>query len=108
MRDGDSQIALKDICGIAEVAEIIGRTKGRIDQLLLEDRGFPRPIWSIRLGRIWDRNDVVAWVQATGYGEIPKVETLKVDKSDSEPKPLIARPSEAERAAKLDLLLGRV
>lgn len=106
MRDGDSQIALKDICGIAEVADLIGRTKGRIDQLLLEDRGFPRPIWAIKLGRIWDRSEIVAWVQATGYGEAPKVETPKVEKS--EPKPLIARPSETERAAKLDLLLGRV
>lgn len=107
MRDGDSQIALKDICGIAEVAEIIGRSKGRIDQLLLEDRAFPRPVWSIRLGRIWDRNDVVAWVQLTGYGEKPKVTEVK-ETAKPEPTPLIAKPSEAERAAKLDLLLGRV
>lgn len=108
MRDGDSRIALQDICGIAEVAEIVGRSKGRIDQLLLEDRAFPRPIWSLRVGRLWDRSEIVAWMQLTGYGETPKVETPEVDKPKVEPKPLIARPSEAERAAKLDLLLGRV
>lgn len=96
MRDGDSQIALKDICGIAEVSEIIGRSKSRIDQLLLEDRAFPRPVWSLRFGRLWDRNEIRAWMQLTGYGEKP------------EPTPLIAKPSDAERAAKLDLLLGRV
>lgn len=91
---------MQDICGVAEVADIIGRSKGRIDGLLLEDRNFPRPVWSIKLGRIWDRNDVVAWVQATGYGEAPKVA-----KSKPEPKPLVVRPSETERAARLDLLL---
>lgn len=98
MRDGDSKIALRDICGIAEVADLIGRTKGRIDQLLLEDSDFPRPIWSLKLGRIWDRNEITAWVQLTGYGEKPKVTEVKET----------AKPSEAERAAKLDLLLGRV
>lgn len=107
MRDGDSKIALQDICGIAEVAEIIGRTKGRIDQLLLEDRAFPRPIWAIKLGRIWDRSEIVAWVQLTGYGGKPKVTEVK-ETDKPEPLPLIAKPSEAERAAKLDLLLGRV
>lgn len=107
MRDGDSQIALKDICGIAEVSEIIGRSKSRIDQLLLEDRAFPRPVWSLRFGRLWDRNEIRAWMQLTGYGEKPKVTEVK-ETAKPEPTPLIAKPSDAERAAKLDLLLGRV
>lgn len=107
MKDGDTLIALADLCGVAEVSEIIGRSKGRVDQLLLEDRSFPRPVWTLKLGRIWDRAEVVAWVQATGYGEDTEVKVpVEVKpKPVPKPKPVVVQLSDSERASRLDVLL---
>ena len=98
-------IALRDLCGIAEVSEIIDRSKGRVGQLLLEDPTFPQPVWSLRLGRIWDANEVKAWMQATGYGMAGPDEP-KSERNRTGPKPtLVVQVPEAERAARLDALL---
>lgn len=105
MKDGDTLIALADLCGVAEVSEIIGRSKGRVDQLLLEDRNFPRPVWTLKLGRIWDRNEVVTWVQATGYGEAVEVKVPVEVKPKPVPKPVVVPLSDSERASRLDALL---
>lgn len=105
MKEPDTLIALRDLCGVAEVSEIIKKSKGRVGQLMLEDPTFPRPVWSLRLGRIWDANEVKAWMQATGYGMAGPDEP-KSERNRTGPKPTpVVRVPEAERAARLDALL---
>ena len=55
-----------DLVGIAEIAEIVGVTRQRVDQLSRTDQDFPQPVAEIRAGRIWARTDVLAWMEASG------------------------------------------
>lgn len=54
-----------ELVGIAEVAEMLGVSVQRIDQLARAD-GFPEPVATLKAGRIWERADVEAWARRTG------------------------------------------
>ena len=56
---------LMDLAGIAEVAELLGVTTQRVDQLAHEE-GFPKPIAVLAAGRIWRHADIEAWARRTG------------------------------------------
>lgn len=51
--------------GIAEVAERLGVSNQRVDQLAQDD-DFPAPVAVLKAGRIWRRRDVEAWIKRTG------------------------------------------
>lgn len=55
-----------DLVGIAEVAEILGVSTQRVDQIARTDATFPPPVAELRAGRIWQRHDVNTWAQHTG------------------------------------------
>jgi predicted DNA-binding transcriptional regulator AlpA len=56
---------LVELMGVAEVAELLGVSTQRVDQLARSE-AFPTPIGEVRAGRIWDRADVEAWARQTG------------------------------------------
>ncbi len=48
-----------------EIAEMLGITRQRVDQLSRAD-GFPPPTAELAIGRVWRRQDVERWARATG------------------------------------------
>jgi prophage regulatory protein len=55
-----------DLVGIAEIAEMLGLTTQRIDQLARRDPTFPKPLAELSAGRIWARGDIVSWAKSVG------------------------------------------
>ena len=58
-------MAADELMGIAEIAELLGVTTQRVDQLARTD-GFPKPTAELAAGRIWRRHDIEAWARAAG------------------------------------------
>lgn len=50
-----------DVMGVAEIAERLGVTKSRADQIIREKR-FPDPAARLKMGLIWETADVEAWI----------------------------------------------
>ena len=50
-----------DLVGVAEVAEILGVTRQRVNQLVQNEPGFPEPEATIAAGRIWRREPIEEW-----------------------------------------------
>ncbi|NBQ47120.1 MAG: DNA-binding protein [Sphingobacteriia bacterium] len=55
-----SLIATENICGTAEVAEMLGIAKQRI-HALRKNPEFPQPIIKIAATPIWDRLEIAKW-----------------------------------------------
>jgi hypothetical protein len=55
-----------DLVGIAEIAQMIGVSRQRVDQLSRTDPDFPDPVAELHAGRIWARHDVLRWAQRAG------------------------------------------
>lgn len=53
------------LVGLHEVAEILGVSRQRADQLARE-RDFPKPVAEIRAGRIWRESDIEKWMVKRG------------------------------------------
>lgn len=57
------QVTSRDrLAGIHEIAELLGVSRQRVDQLSRQ-AGFPEPLDTIRLGRVWRLVDVEAWIR---------------------------------------------
>ena len=55
------------LVGASEVAEILGVTRQRVDQLARTEEGFPEPEVTIGRGvRVWSREAIEKWAKATG------------------------------------------
>lgn len=53
------------LMGLHEVAELLGVSRQRADQLVRE-RDFPRPVAELKAGRIWRTGDVEKWKEKRG------------------------------------------
>ena len=53
------------LVGVAEIAQMLGVTRQRVNQLVREP-DFPAPEAKLTAGRIWKRVDVEAWARRTG------------------------------------------
>jgi predicted DNA-binding transcriptional regulator AlpA len=56
----------EDLAGTAEIAEMIGTVRQYVDRLSREDPLFPKPVATLKSGRIWKRADIEKWAKATG------------------------------------------
>lgn len=54
-----------DLMGTTEIAERLGVSRQRADQLSRTD-GFPEPVAEIAAGRIWLREEVEQWGRTSG------------------------------------------
>ncbi len=54
-----------DLVGLTEIAELLGVSRQRVDQLAQGD-DFPEPVSVLAAGRVWKRADVEAWARETG------------------------------------------
>lgn len=50
-----------ELMGAAEVAELLGVTRQRVNQLATDAPDFPEPIAVLQAGRIWRSKDIEAW-----------------------------------------------
>lgn len=48
-----------------EVAALLGLSRQRVSQIAVAE-GFPEPAAVLQVGRIWLREDIVAWAEAHG------------------------------------------
>lgn len=48
--------------GAAEIQDMLGVSRQRVQQLC-NAPGFPRPIYELRMGKIWLRSDIEAWME---------------------------------------------
>jgi len=55
-----------DLVGAAEIADMLGLTRQRINAIVRSHEDFPEPVAELSAGRIWLRKDVVAWARRTG------------------------------------------
>jgi predicted DNA-binding transcriptional regulator AlpA len=54
-----------ELLSTVEIAGLLGVSRQRVDKLSRSD-GFPEPVASLAIGRVWERADVVAWAKQTG------------------------------------------
>jgi predicted DNA-binding transcriptional regulator AlpA len=52
------------LVGVAEVAEMLGVSRQRVNQLVQTDPDFPEPEVVLAAGRIWLRSAIEAWGSA--------------------------------------------
>ena len=57
---------MAELLGVTEVAELLGISRQRVQQLTETDPDFPAPAETLARGRVWRRSDVVNWARATG------------------------------------------
>jgi hypothetical protein len=53
------------LCGSAELQYMLNVSRQRISQLTA-DPGFPEPIAELRMGKVWDLQDITAWARRAG------------------------------------------
>lgn len=54
---------MHDLVGAAEIAGMFGVSRQRVYQLSTRE-GFPAPVAVLSRGRVWERADVLAWMEA--------------------------------------------
>ena len=59
---------MEDLCGPAEIAELLGVSRQRVHQLAAR-KGFPKPVAVLAAGRIWRRADILAWQAQEGRND---------------------------------------
>jgi predicted DNA-binding transcriptional regulator AlpA len=51
------------LVGVTEIAEMLGVSRQRADQITRQYDDFPTPEVTLSTGRVWRRNRVTRWVQ---------------------------------------------
>jgi prophage regulatory protein len=51
-----------NLMGVAEVAERLGVSRQRVDQLTREHADFPEPVGRLRAGRVWEQAAIEGWI----------------------------------------------
>jgi predicted DNA-binding transcriptional regulator AlpA len=54
----------KHLVGVSEIAEMMGVSRQRVDQITRSASGFPQPEVVLKAGKIWSRKAVEAWLQS--------------------------------------------
>jgi predicted DNA-binding transcriptional regulator AlpA len=50
----------------AEITELLGISRQRVDKIAKTDPTFPKPVAVLRRIRVWETADVEKWARATG------------------------------------------
>jgi prophage regulatory protein len=54
------------LVGAAEIAELLGVTRQRVDAIARTHPDFPKPQAELQAGRVWLRTEVEDWGRKTG------------------------------------------
>ena len=55
--------ARQDLVGVAEIVEMLGVSRQRVDQLVRAYEDFPKPVAELVAGRIWMKADIENWAR---------------------------------------------
>ncbi|MCP4308024.1 MAG: hypothetical protein GY788_24760 [bacterium] len=55
-----------DLVGVAEVADMLGISRQRVNAIVNTRDDFPEPVAVLTAGRIWLREEVVSWAKEDG------------------------------------------
>jgi len=58
-----------ELVGVAEIAQMVGVSRQRINELVRSDPDFPVPLAELAAGRIWARDDLERWMAARSLTE---------------------------------------
>lgn len=58
----DSVTKIPPLVGAYEIRDMLGVTRQRVQQIV-NTKGFPDPVVSLRMGKAWLKADVEAWVR---------------------------------------------
>ena len=53
-----------DPVGVVEIAEMLGVSRQRVNQLMHTYADFPEPMAELAMGRLWHRADIENWVRS--------------------------------------------
>jgi prophage regulatory protein len=53
-----------ELLGVAEIADLLGVSRQRVNQLVKSDPSFPKPLAELTAGRIWAKSDIERWLDA--------------------------------------------
>jgi prophage regulatory protein len=53
---------MRDLMGSAEIGERLGVSRQRVQQLVTRP-DFPKPLRVLAMGKVWDSEDVEAWIR---------------------------------------------
>ena len=56
----------RHLVGVAEIAQMLGVSRQRVDALVRKDGDFPLPEVELTAGRVWRRDDVIQWAERKG------------------------------------------
>jgi hypothetical protein len=57
---------MEDLVGAAEIAELLGVTRQRVDAIARTHSDFPQPAAELAAGRIWHRKQIEEWARRAG------------------------------------------
>ena len=57
---------MPELVGVAEIAELLGVSRQRVNQLVIADQSFPAPVAELSAGRIWKREAIIRWARDSG------------------------------------------
>ena len=60
---------MAELVGVAEVAQMVGVSRQRINELVRTDPDFPDPEAELAAGRIWCRQDIERWMAARNLSQ---------------------------------------
>jgi predicted DNA-binding transcriptional regulator AlpA len=52
-----------DPVSVAEIAQLLGVMRQRVNQLMHERDDFPTPLAELAIGKVWRRSDIEAWAK---------------------------------------------
>ena len=55
-----------ELVGVAEIAEMFGVSRQRVNRLVQTHPEFPKPVAELSAGRVWLKRDVEKWARDTG------------------------------------------
>lgn len=51
------------LVGVAEIAELLGVSRQRVDRITKTFDDFPEPEAELSAGRVWSRHDIDVWIK---------------------------------------------
>jgi predicted DNA-binding transcriptional regulator AlpA len=54
------------VMAVAEIAQALGVSAGRVYQIIASDPTFPKPGATLRVGKIWRAEDIEEWARQAG------------------------------------------
>lgn len=65
-KDLRSTAVTHHLVGVHEIANLLGVSRQRVDEITRTHADFPEPEAVLASGRVWKREDVEAWARRTG------------------------------------------